>query len=56
MWEERETGLMKPVQTGQRDFVPAAGLFALTLIEGGGLTMDTREDGEIALPVVRPRL
>jgi hypothetical protein len=49
-------GLMRPVQAGQRDFVRAAGVFALTLIEGGGLAMDTREDGEIALPVVRPRL
>jgi hypothetical protein len=54
MCKGRETGLMKPVQAGQRDFVLAADVFALARIEGGGLTMDTQEDGETALTVVRP--
>jgi hypothetical protein len=55
MWEGQKTGLMKPVQAGQRDFVLAADVFALARVEGGGLTMDTQENGETALTVVRPR-
>ena len=55
MWEERGAGQMKPVQAGLQDFIPAAVVFALTLIEDGGPMGDTLEDGQTALPVARLR-